>query len=476
MPQIASNFILRSKLPNFERDSFYTLSEMVGVKSEWMDEGHISYCKEDNNHYIFYSDNGKLDGAARWTKLPTDESGTANIRVVQNEDNLNKELAEKIPVGALVYVVGNQQYYYNIYQKPENLVDNNVYFRPLKQSLGLDNYVIKTEFEALKNNIESKLDDIKEIKDNYITNDDLSNYVTREVLGNFEESTLVEHINDNYLEKNKLGDFDETKYNSLVDYIKTNYAPISEVVEREHVLNLVTKGDLENYVKKIDLPSLDNLATTDQLDNLVKYNKDTYTTKIEAEETYATKIDLENQSSELLQMIDEYNTSFSESLQTLDETVLSNIESIQNLESKDTELENKFDTTIQNLESKDTELENKFDNYYTKGYLDGIIEYTNTSIQNLESKDTELESKFDDYYTKEESNATIQNLESKDTELESKFDDYYTKEESNTAIQNLESKFDNQHKVLPQSEFDSIEDFSSYAEGTIFFTYKEDEQ
>ena len=90
---------------------------------------------------------------------------------------------------------------------------------------------------------------------------------------------------DNYLEKNKLGDFDETKYNSLVDYIEANYAPISEVVEREHVLNLVTKGDLENYVKKTDLPSLDNLATETQLDNLA--------TNVDGKLAHSTRIKLD---------------------------------------------------------------------------------------------------------------------------------------------------------------------------------------
>ena len=55
MPQITSNFIFRSKSPNFERDSFKTWQEMVDVPSSYIDEGHISFCEERGLHYIFKS-------------------------------------------------------------------------------------------------------------------------------------------------------------------------------------------------------------------------------------------------------------------------------------------------------------------------------------------------------------------------------------------------------------------------------------
>ena len=70
MPQISSNFILRSKLPNFERDSFRTLEDMQHVSPDWMDEGHISYCKSNGKHYIFHAvPNENGIPVSTWTEL-----------------------------------------------------------------------------------------------------------------------------------------------------------------------------------------------------------------------------------------------------------------------------------------------------------------------------------------------------------------------------------------------------------------------
>ena len=53
MPQIKNNFTLKSKSPNFDRDSFVSRKDMKEMPTAWMDEGHISYCQEDGNHYVF---------------------------------------------------------------------------------------------------------------------------------------------------------------------------------------------------------------------------------------------------------------------------------------------------------------------------------------------------------------------------------------------------------------------------------------
>ena len=98
MPQISSNFILRSKLPNFERDSFKTKEEMEVVPSAWIDEGHISYCEQDGQLYIFnttgYTEAGELmanknskTGLDRWTKLPISPNYTVeDLRVITVKD------------------------------------------------------------------------------------------------------------------------------------------------------------------------------------------------------------------------------------------------------------------------------------------------------------------------------------------------------------------------------------------------------
>ena len=113
MPQISSNFILRSKLPNFERDAFDTYNSMIAVNSDWMDEGHISYCKETKKHYIFRSKNeqGELFGENRWRELLMSdlEELSYNIPVYDTKDEIKNICPDflgednGIPSGTIVY-------------------------------------------------------------------------------------------------------------------------------------------------------------------------------------------------------------------------------------------------------------------------------------------------------------------------------------------------------------------------------------
>ena len=57
MPRIKSGFTLLSKAPNFERDSFETLFDLKNANAGHIDDGHISYCREDGKHYVFNSNN-----------------------------------------------------------------------------------------------------------------------------------------------------------------------------------------------------------------------------------------------------------------------------------------------------------------------------------------------------------------------------------------------------------------------------------
>ena len=49
--QIGDNFQYRGKKPLDNRNSFDTTSEMKSYLDSFIDEGHISYCKETNKHY-----------------------------------------------------------------------------------------------------------------------------------------------------------------------------------------------------------------------------------------------------------------------------------------------------------------------------------------------------------------------------------------------------------------------------------------
>lgn len=70
---VIDNFSYRGKKPNFDRDSFDTLSAMKSFPETDIDEGHISFCKEDGKHYQFSSANEVDPTTGKWRedkKLP----------------------------------------------------------------------------------------------------------------------------------------------------------------------------------------------------------------------------------------------------------------------------------------------------------------------------------------------------------------------------------------------------------------------
>ena len=79
MPQIKNNFTLKSKSPNFDRDSFISKNAMKEMPTAWMDEGHISYCQEDGNHYTFSVLN-KFDTETGYFKLFKDSEELTEIQ------------------------------------------------------------------------------------------------------------------------------------------------------------------------------------------------------------------------------------------------------------------------------------------------------------------------------------------------------------------------------------------------------------
>lgn len=70
--KIGSNFAYNGKLPNFERDSFETKAAMKAFNEDSIDEGHLSYCKEDKNIYQFKSSNSVDATTGRWRIFKTD--------------------------------------------------------------------------------------------------------------------------------------------------------------------------------------------------------------------------------------------------------------------------------------------------------------------------------------------------------------------------------------------------------------------
>ena len=274
MPQISSNFILRSKLSNFERDSFKYLSDMRETPSDWIDEGHISYCNETHTHYVFNSLNSYDEDTGLWRPLlPNDIVNIEQfvkdhaVEVVETTDNLTDELASQLGLGRFVYVVDTQEVYYNTY---DNTLDN--------RSEQLSEYnTISGWFKPLSPNAAG-----------YITRTELTDII--------DGVTPTDPDGDPFVRKSELPVYEGISQKDFEDY--------KEEVE-------------ETYVKKIDLPILDSeqyatkeevekvkasvsnnaLATKTNAEKLDSYKKeveDTYETKADASKTYATKTFVED--------------------------------------------------------------------------------------------------------------------------------------------------------------------------------------
>ena len=120
MPQIFQNFIFRSKLPNFERDAFDTWDEMVAVNPDWMDEGHISYLRENGKHYRFSTENGK----AKWTMLvPEEVEQLDDVLVYDTKEDMANANPDEVELGRIAYCRADKQIYYFAYDQGYEIDD-----------------------------------------------------------------------------------------------------------------------------------------------------------------------------------------------------------------------------------------------------------------------------------------------------------------------------------------------------------------
>ena len=86
--KIGANFAYNGKLPNFERDSFETKAAMKAFDENSIDEGHLSYCKEDGNIYQYKSANSTDTTTGRWRLFKTKADAALNgtsTNAIQNK-------------------------------------------------------------------------------------------------------------------------------------------------------------------------------------------------------------------------------------------------------------------------------------------------------------------------------------------------------------------------------------------------------
>lgn len=293
MPQISSNFILRSKLPNFERDSFDTWNDMIAVDSAWMDEGHISYCKEKRKHYVFSSDNGTLTGAARWSEWKLDSSDVETyidshiVIPVNTKSDLTNDLAAQLSVGRPVYVKEDHSLYYNIYDNsiPDGYPQTGTYlegetgwFYPLRPDMS-----------------------------QYVTNDSLTStltdYVKTEDLPTIEGGVTQEDLDDYVLKS----EYEETK-----NQTNTNKNAIGEIDDRVSALesSTVSKTEFAEEKAGFDGKYATHREVVVAVQELSESVKDTFVSKTElesVEKSLVSKTELEEHVSDFNAYITEFN-------------------------------------------------------------------------------------------------------------------------------------------------------------------------
>lgn len=107
--KIGSNFAYNGKLPNFERDSFETKAAMKAFDENSIDEGHLSYCKEDGNVYQFKSSNPVDTTTGRWRLFKTDIVVDSALNGTSKNPIQNKAVFDALKLKADVVALDNYQ-------------------------------------------------------------------------------------------------------------------------------------------------------------------------------------------------------------------------------------------------------------------------------------------------------------------------------------------------------------------------------
>ena len=107
--KIGANLAYNGKLPNFERDSFETKAAMKAFDENSIDEGHLSYCKEDSNIYQYKDTNAVDATTGRWRIFKTDIVVDAALNGTSKNPIQNKAVFNALKVKADAAALGAYQ-------------------------------------------------------------------------------------------------------------------------------------------------------------------------------------------------------------------------------------------------------------------------------------------------------------------------------------------------------------------------------
>lgn len=98
--KIGANLAYNGKLPNFERDSFETKAAMKAFDENSIDEGHLSYCKEDGNIYQYKHTNTVDTTTGKWRLFKTDIVADAVLNGTSKNPIQNKAVFDALKLKA----------------------------------------------------------------------------------------------------------------------------------------------------------------------------------------------------------------------------------------------------------------------------------------------------------------------------------------------------------------------------------------
>lgn len=107
--KIGANLAYNGKLPNFERDSFETKAAMKAFDENSIDEGHLSYCKEDGNIYQYKHTNTVDATTGKWRIFKTDIVVDAALNGTSTNAIQNKAVFDALKLKADAAALGAYQ-------------------------------------------------------------------------------------------------------------------------------------------------------------------------------------------------------------------------------------------------------------------------------------------------------------------------------------------------------------------------------
>lgn len=141
MPQIKSSLILKSPYPLDIRNQM-SKDDMLNIDPNIIDDGHITFCTDDHQHYIFFSEGERNNTTGYFKALAFQDALT--VKTKYDLLNYDEAVLKQMPVGKLVYCIEDNLIYYNCW--PKYINDVTGYFN-LLVDLQSGNYINKNDQE-----------------------------------------------------------------------------------------------------------------------------------------------------------------------------------------------------------------------------------------------------------------------------------------------------------------------------------------